>query len=178
MRFTGKITTWHDDRGFGFITPDEGGQEIFVHISQLPRGRRPAVGQALGFEVALNADGKKKAVGVYVHVGQLPQDSPKRRADSRPPETRLGLYPSIVLCLVLCAVSFFVYTYWTGGFAPKASMSTLFQCDGRRHCSQMTSCKEAKYFLNNCPGILMDGDSDGIPCEQDLCRGFLDGLLR
>jgi hypothetical protein len=34
----------------------------------------------------------------------------------------------------------------------------------------MTSCKEAKFFLNNCPGVIMDGDNDGTPCEQDMCR--------
>ena len=43
------------------------------------------------------------------------------------------------------------------------------QCDGRQHCSQMASCAEAKYFLANCPNTKMDGDGDGIPCEQQLC---------
>ena len=50
-----------------------------------------------------------------------------------------------------------------------------FQCDGRKHCSQMSSCSEAKLFLNNCPGMEMDGDGDGIPCEQQLCTGLFGG---
>lgn len=41
-----------------------------------------------------------------------------------------------------------------------------FQCDGRSHCSEMTSCAEARFFLNNCPNTKMDGDGDGRPCEQ------------
>jgi hypothetical protein len=45
-----------------------------------------------------------------------------------------------------------------------------FRCDGRTHCSQMTSCEEAMYFLRNCPETNMDGDHDGIPCEQQWCR--------
>ena len=44
-----------------------------------------------------------------------------------------------------------------------------FTCDGRTHCSQMKSCAEAKYFLANCPGVKMDGNGDGIPCEQQWC---------
>jgi len=44
------------------------------------------------------------------------------------------------------------------------------RCDGRTHCSQMTSCEEAIYFLRNCPGTQMDGDNDGVPCESQWCR--------
>ena len=44
-----------------------------------------------------------------------------------------------------------------------------FRCDGRTHCSQMTSCEEATFFLRNCPGVKMDGDHDGVPCEQQWC---------
>lgn len=45
-----------------------------------------------------------------------------------------------------------------------------FRCDGRTHCSQMTSCAEARYFLANCPGAQMDGNGDGDPCEQQWCH--------
>jgi hypothetical protein len=43
------------------------------------------------------------------------------------------------------------------------------RCDGRTHCSQMRSCEEATYFLQHCPGTQMDGDNDGVPCEQQWC---------
>ena len=45
-----------------------------------------------------------------------------------------------------------------------------FKCDGRTYCSQMTSCEEAIFFLRNCPGVKMDGNHDGVPCEQQWCR--------
>ncbi|WP_438801460.1 excalibur calcium-binding domain-containing protein [Candidatus Symbiopectobacterium endolongispinus] len=41
-----------------------------------------------------------------------------------------------------------------------------FTCDGRQHCSQMRSKKEAYFFLQNCPNTKMDGDNDGEPCEK------------
>lgn len=44
-----------------------------------------------------------------------------------------------------------------------------FRCDGRTYCSQMTSCAEAKYFLAQCPGVKMDGDGNGMPCERQWC---------
>ena len=44
-----------------------------------------------------------------------------------------------------------------------------FSCDGRTYCSQMTSCAEAEFFFHNCPGVKMDGDNDGGPCESQWC---------
>jgi hypothetical protein len=49
-------------------------------------------------------------------------------------------------------------------------VSAPFNCDGRKYCSQMTSCAEAKNFLQNCPGMKMDGDNDAIPCESQWCQ--------
>jgi hypothetical protein len=43
-----------------------------------------------------------------------------------------------------------------------------FRCDGRVHCSEMSSCEEADFFVQNCAGVKMDGDRDGKPCE-DRC---------
>jgi hypothetical protein len=55
--------------------------------------------------------------------------------------------------------------------AQTSSASTAsYRCDGRKHCSQMRSCDEAKFFLRNCPGVKMDGNNDGVPCEQQWCR--------
>jgi hypothetical protein len=74
---------------------------------------------------------------------------------------------------------------WTGDYlaplsatpqaAPVLQLSAkptaiTFKCDGRKYCSQMTSCAEAKSFLQNCPGTEMDGDGDGVPCESQWCK--------
>ena len=55
------------------------------------------------------------------------------------------------------------------GTLPAPAASSRFHCDGRRYCSQMTSCEEAKYFLDHCPTVKMDGDGDGVPCEDQWC---------
>ena len=51
-----------------------------------------------------------------------------------------------------------------------SSTQSSFKCDSRKYCTQMKSCEEAKYFLANCPGVKMDGDRDGIPCEEQHCH--------
>ena len=73
MRFEGTLKSWEDERGFGFIQPDQGGEEVFVHIkSMVNRDGRPKIGQRLTFEIELGPQGKKRATGV------LPYQAPKR----------------------------------------------------------------------------------------------------
>jgi micrococcal nuclease len=47
--------------------------------------------------------------------------------------------------------------------------ASAFRCDGRTRCSQMRSCEEATFFLKSCPGVQMDGDGNGVPCERQFC---------
>ena len=51
-----------------------------------------------------------------------------------------------------------------------ASPGSGDRCDGRTRCTQMTSCAEARYFLAHCPGVALDGDHNGIPCERQWCN--------
>jgi hypothetical protein len=53
---------------------------------------------------------------------------------------------------------------------PQSQSQSQYQCDGRQHCSQMSSYEEAKFFNDHCPGTKMDGDADGIPCERQFFR--------
>ena len=67
MRFNGTVKTWNEERAFGFIEPEQGGQEIFLHITAFPpRSGRPQLNQRVSFEVVLNRDGKKRAAKVQL----------------------------------------------------------------------------------------------------------------
>lgn len=62
-RLGGVVTTWNDDRGFGFIKPDGGGPDVFLHFTAAPRGTtRPYEGQRLTFEVEQDERGRPRAV--------------------------------------------------------------------------------------------------------------------
>lgn len=45
-----------------------------------------------------------------------------------------------------------------------------FECAGKKTCKEMTSCSEARFYLNSCGLKSIDGDSDGTPCEVEWCR--------
>jgi cold shock CspA family protein len=65
MRLEGIIKSWNDDRGFGFIEPTQGGQELFVHIKAFaPHVGRPLPNELVTFEVELGREGKKRAKNV------------------------------------------------------------------------------------------------------------------
>src|SRR3546814_11617295 len=61
-RIEGTLTTWNDERGFGFIAPDRGGSEVFVHIKAFKGLReRPHERQRVRFRIATAAGGKPRA---------------------------------------------------------------------------------------------------------------------
>ena len=188
MPQTGILQTWNEERGFGFIAPTEGGRELFVHISAFPRdGSRPTVGETLSYESGSGADGRPQAVRVIRQAIGKPSTYPRTRAAAR--HNRRSPVVSLLTLLLVIAIGAFGYNKYrqfaqlqfaqppssrpAGSATPEAVAADpspgSFRCDGRTHCSQMTSCREAKSFLKNCPGTKMDGNNDGVPCEQQWC---------
>lgn len=58
---TGKVKWFNDQKGFGFITPDAGGKDLFVHHSEIQAGgfRSLQEGQAVEYETAESDKGPK-----------------------------------------------------------------------------------------------------------------------
>lgn len=183
MPLTGSLRTWNDDRGFGFIAPSHGGREIFVHVSAFPRdGSRPTEGEQLTYELGRGKNGEVQAIRVVrMAVGHEPPVS-TRRAQGNGKGGKLPLVIGIALIAAIVAGAYTKFGRSSGttpyrlvGEPPPfevpatAAPASPFRCDGRKHCSQMTSCTEAKFFLKNCPDTQMDGNRDGTPCEQQWC---------
>ncbi|XP_019056953.1 PREDICTED: cold shock domain-containing protein 3-like [Tarenaya hassleriana] len=71
VRSTGKVLWFNDIKGYGFITSDDGGEELFVHQSSIVSDgfRSLTVGESVEFAVALGGDGKTKAAFVTAPGG-------------------------------------------------------------------------------------------------------------
>jgi cold shock CspA family protein len=176
MRTHGTLTRWNDDRGFGFISPAQGSEEIFVHVSAFPRdGERPRLNEIISFETDTGPNGRLRAVRV-MRAGSHAKSRQARNASL--PGRRYR--PAGVLAVLLAIAVIGAYGYSrlsthattyalesTGVAAPAPGEN--FKCDGRTMCSQMTSCAEATYFIRHCPNTKMDGNGDGEPCEMQWC---------
>lgn len=71
----GALKTWKEDRGFGFISPDDGGKDIFIHISALKgASRRPVTGDVIYYQVAKDNRGKYKAINAHIEGVEILQE--------------------------------------------------------------------------------------------------------
>ena len=78
MRLQRRITQWNDQRGFGFVLTHGQDEPLFFHISQLPRGPRPVVGQIVTYRAELDSAGRRVATDLnYPSAASM---RPARRA--------------------------------------------------------------------------------------------------
>ncbi|MGE5266942.1 MAG: excalibur calcium-binding domain-containing protein [Deltaproteobacteria bacterium] len=176
MRTHGTLIKWNDDRGFGFVALPQTHEEVFVHISAFPRdGVRPRIGEVISFDVRTTPDGRKRAEVVQRPGAAKTRGKREALVHARTRASAAALLSGAAI-FALGVVGYNSYTAArrdvTLSVSPAADATAgqTFTCDGRTHCSQMTSCAEAEYFLKHCPGTQMDGDGDGAPCERQWCN--------
>ena len=65
MRHQGRVHSWNDDKGFGFVTPNGGGDKAFVHIKAFARAtRRPVDGDLITYTTGRDKQGRLQANGI------------------------------------------------------------------------------------------------------------------
>ncbi|MES9900396.1 MAG: cold shock and DUF1294 domain-containing protein [Sedimenticola sp.] len=78
MRTKGKISSWNDEKGYGFIDPIGGGKRVFVHIKAFGnRSRRPELGQVITYAVSTDRQGRPCAVNATLAGDRLSQKTKK-----------------------------------------------------------------------------------------------------
>ncbi|MCW8155080.1 DUF1294 domain-containing protein [Stutzerimonas stutzeri] len=61
MEQRGTLKSWNDQKGFGFIRPEAGGEDVFAHISAVHGERRPLVGDRVLFVAGRDPQGRLRA---------------------------------------------------------------------------------------------------------------------
>lgn len=128
----------------------------------------------VSFELRSGPDGKMRAVAIQRPGATATARRPGRTAASSTPKP-FAIVPMVV---VLGLLGYAGYRFFLSQPRSVADLSfstpqtaidnrQKFKCDGRQHCTEMTSRAEAEYFIRNCPDTKMDGDNDGEPCEND-----------
>src|SRR3546814_876831 len=126
MRLAGRISDWNDDKGYGFVTPNGGGDRAFVHIKAFQSGsRRPVDGDLISYAVTRDGRGRSNAAEVRFAGQRIAQRKPTR-APTRIPRrllgsaalvavmvgTAVGILP-IVVAIAYVGLSFLSYLmYW------------------------------------------------------------------
>ncbi|TBV10154.1 DUF1294 domain-containing protein [Phytopseudomonas dryadis] len=132
MEQSGRLKSWNDDKGFGFIQPAGGGEQVFAHISVVHGERRPRTGDQVLFVPSRDGQGRLRAEHLRL-AGELVLDRPQIRVKSagkpgQPPRTRLdkprarlpgraqgpvrNLAAKLVLLGALCSLPLFGSLRW------------------------------------------------------------------
>ncbi len=125
MRKKGILRSWNDERGFGFIVPNDGGKDVFLHISAFSnRNRRPENGQTVTYAMSTDDRGRPRAKSATLPGDQIPERKRSSGGTWAIPvsigylclvtfSVFVAQIPAVVLLgyLALSALTFFVYAY-------------------------------------------------------------------
>lgn len=117
----GRLTQWDDAKGYGFITPDDGGPKLFVHARAFGlRPQRPVVGERLSYREGLDAQGKRRALDVQSLVPRAAPRTPAPRDGGRV----LLLVPAFAGFVLTCHLLWGVPN-WLWGLYSAMSLATF-----------------------------------------------------
>lgn len=110
MAMKGKIVSWKDDKGFGFISVEGQVEKIFFHISSVKKAaRKPVVGDQVVFEAAKDSQGRLKATYVLLEGVRLASPGAAKRIITEPVKKDAIDYFAYFALFFLLVASFVLY---------------------------------------------------------------------
>lgn len=102
----GKVVSWKDDKGFGFISPEGKNEQVFFHISSVKKAvRKPKVGDVVVFEISKDAQGRFKASHVLLESVSLSSSGGSKRIVTEPVKKDALDYFAYLVLVVLLIIS-------------------------------------------------------------------------
>jgi uncharacterized membrane protein YsdA (DUF1294 family)/cold shock CspA family protein len=99
----GKLVSWDDNRGFGFVQVSKAVPDVFVHISEFDnRARKPVVGDTIRFTLVKDAEGRMQASKI-AFKGEPSKRANKVRKGRKPSKRKLS-YAIAVACFYFLAL--------------------------------------------------------------------------
>ena len=93
MRYQGRITNWKDEQGYGFITPNGGGEPVFLHVKAFARRQaRPLGEEIVSYQLRSDSQGRQRAMAVEFVRGTGRRPAPAAAGASRWPLLLAGLF--------------------------------------------------------------------------------------
>lgn len=99
MRHQGKITTWHDDKGYGFVMQHGAASKTFLHISSFQRQhRRPALGDLVTYTLGMDKNGRSRAEQIVF------SDEPRRATAAEVLERNAASVKNVTIAIAIFAL--------------------------------------------------------------------------
>lgn len=168
MRTEGKLKTWHDDRGFGFIEPSQGGADVFIHIKAFPAGAgRPQVGQRLFYEVDAGPQGRPRATNVVLpRLPRPAQPLTERQARAQWGTATLMVLPAFIATF-LAVAALWRPPAWVAGLYLIASVITFLAYAADKSAARGGAWRTAESTLH---GLALLGGWPGALLAQQFLR--------
>jgi len=111
--YEGIIKSWKGNKGFGFIQPNGGGKDIFIHIRDLKHSNyQPQQGDNVCYKVVADNDGKLRAYDAFIkgqEISQLYRKKSFKKNQSQEQKTRRE-YQLVTLPILIIATIPFVFS--------------------------------------------------------------------
>lgn len=107
--FKGRLERWNEDKGFGFIRPEQAKGDLFIHISALKNmPRRPVVGDVIYYQLHVGDDGKTKAINARIEGVAVVKI--KKSYSNKQKSNQNQRLSALVTLLFVIAVGYFLYS--------------------------------------------------------------------